>query len=311
MKYVIRVILFSIIYCGTAQAATINKKILSLPITTISGENLTLDQYRGKKPIYIKFWATWCQPCRKQMPHFQHTQKKFGDKVKVIAVNLGMNDSLKLIKKTKNEFGLTMSIAIDKSGILAQSFKLIGTPLHVLIDKNGTIVHTGFKASREIDKKIQLLASNKTTDIPDISLLSLPKSGSKSLVKNIRHKNTVLFFVATWCDWYLKESRPTMSKKCINAQLSINHLYKKYPEYNWVGLASRLWTGNKELAKYKKKFTIIHPISVDTSNEGFFTYKVKDFPTLIMISNGKEVFRVKDFNDLKGISNKLKQLGSM
>jgi len=311
MKYIALILFIFSMSCAVAQAATISPKILSLPITTLTGETITLGDYKGNQPIYLKFWATWCRPCRKQMPHFQHIQKKYGNKIKVIAVNLGVNDSsISLVNDTKDEFGLTMPIAIDTSGKLAQAFNLIGTPYHILIDKKGSIVHTGFEASKELDKKIQLLINNKATSLPDISLPPASNFKPQQLTRNISKKTSVLFFVATWCDWYLKESRTAMSKKCVDAQNSINTLYQQFPQYNWIGIASRLWTGEKELAEYKKKYNIFHPIAIDTTNETFFKYKVKNFPTLILIKNGNEVMRVTNFSNQAQLTDKLKQYGS-
>jgi len=229
------------------------------------------------------------------------------NKIKVIAINIGVNDSIKLVNETKNEFGLTMPIAIDTSGDLAQAFNLIGTPFHVLIDKKGNIIHTGFDASSELDKKIEFLSTNNSTNQKEVSLQSNETIKSPPQFNDLQKKDTILFFVATWCDWYLKESRPDISTRCINAQNTINTLYKKFPEYNWVGVVSRLWTGDEELKKYSEKYNISHPLAIDISNELFFKYKVKNFPTLIVLNNGKQVLRINEFNDIEYLANKLKQ----
>lgn len=304
MKQLITTMLLLSMLLKIVHASTLDQETLALPITTLAGETINLGQYKNNTPVYLKFWATWCQPCRKQMPHFQHTQEKYGEKIKVIAINLGVNDSIKRVNETKNEFGLSMPIAIDSSGKLAQAFNLIGTPYHVLIDKNGNIVHTGFEASKELDKKIQLLIAKKPSDLADISVSS--GSNTPIEIKSNTNKLTALFFTATWCDWYLKDSRPAMSKNCIDAQNAINTLYQKFPEYNWIGITSRLWTGEKELNTYKKKYKIVHPIAIDTSNDTFFTYKVKKFPTLILIKNGKELVRIAEFDDQEKLIRNLK-----
>ena len=85
---------------------------------------------------------------------------------------MGVNDDLNSVKATKNEFKLTMPIAIDTSGELAQSFNLIGTPYHILISKEGNIVHKGHKASKALDKKVQLLAASKAKNLPEIGRAS-------------------------------------------------------------------------------------------------------------------------------------------
>jgi len=290
------------------HASMLSEEILSLPITTLTDRTINLGQYKGKKPVYLKFWATWCRPCRKQMPHFQHVQEKYGEKMQLIGINIGVNDNVDFIRGTKNEFGLTMPITIDVSGKLAQTFNLVGTPFHVLIDKSGNIVHKGHKASKALDKKIELLTSGKSTDLPNVSVSF--SSGTQSGIKIGKNKYTALFFISTWCNWYLKESRPEVSGNCIDAQKSINAIYKQFPQYNWVGIATRLWTGEKELAEYKIKFDVVHSLKIDTSNKLFFDYHVKNFPALILLKDGEEILRVSKFNNQKQLKNKLRELVS-
>lgn len=76
------------------KASNLSEELLNMPISLISGEVVTLKQYQGKKPVYLKFWATWCKPCRKQMPHFEQITQQYGDNLQVIAINLGINDDL-------------------------------------------------------------------------------------------------------------------------------------------------------------------------------------------------------------------------
>ncbi|VAX01705.1 hypothetical protein MNBD_GAMMA22-2095 [hydrothermal vent metagenome] len=306
MKQLIWIVfMFSVI--GGVSANPIDSTILSLPIKTLDGSVITLSDYKGKQAVYLKFWATWCQPCRKQMPHFEKVQKQYGKQLKVIAINLGVNDSQQLVKDTKNEFGLSMSIAIDTSGALAQAFGIIGTPFHILIDKKANIIHKGFDVSTELDNKLKIVSKNKSVKLNNESHKTPKVKQVTTILNNIETDNTVLFFVATWCDWYLKESRPAISKQCVNAQKAINILYRKFPNYNWIGVVSRLWTGENELNKYIKKYTIKHPVAIDTENKVFYQYGVKNFPTLIVLHQGKEVLRLTNFNKRKDLITELKQ----
>ena len=95
-----------------------------------------------------------------------------------------------------------------------------------------------------------------------------------------------------------------MSSNCINAQNLANELYNKYSHLNWQGVLTRLWTGEKELNEYKKKYGVQFPLEVDATNGMFFNYGVKNSPTLIAINDGKEIFRINDFSDPKSVSSK-------
>ena len=244
----------------TAQATmnSIGKQYMqNISFATLSGDTLSLNDIKNDKPVYLKFWASWCQPCREHMPHLQKTYEKYGKDISVIAINIGINDNPDSITATINEFNLTMPIAIDKSGKLFQAFNAIGTPYHVLLDKEGNIVFKGNQASTQLNDAIEHLTKNDTADLPSITLDKHLNSTSALDVQT--NKPTALFFTSAWCDWYLEESRPQMSKNCIRAQNKMNSLSKQFSGINWIGILSRLWTGDKELSEYKKNtISIIH-----------------------------------------------------
>lgn len=207
---------------------------------------------------------------------------------------------------TLREFGLTLPVALDSTGKLSKAFNMIGTPYHVLIDKTGNVVHHGHKASKELDSKLAQLSDRQVADLPSTPL---QHASARSLNLN-QHtdKLSVLFFLSTWCDWYLKDTRPGMSANCTNAQQLVNTLYEDTPQLNWQGIVSRLWTGNKELAAYKEKYHIAHPLVVDTSGDIFLEYGVKSLPTLILTKNGREIFSETDFSDPVALTKTVKQI---
>lgn len=282
------------------NSTNLPEKLLNIPINLISGETTSLSEYEGKKAVYIKFWATWCQPCLKEMPHFEHVKNEYGDYVEVIGINIGINDDIKAIEATIKEFGLTMPMAIDKSGDLAQAFKFIGTPYHLLFDRNLNLIHRGHKANESLDNKIALISQSKSVDLLNIDSLSENEPNLKIDLND--DKIHALFFTATWCDWYLKESRPQSSNNCISGQKNVNTLSATYPDIIWNGIVSRLWTGNKDLSDYKKKYSINHSIDIDMSNSLFHQYSVNDLPTLLLIKNNKVILKVTNFSDSKELT---------
>ena len=76
-----------------AEPGTTGAEIFDLPITTLSGDTFTLGDYQNRQPVYLKFWATWCQPCRKEMPHLStwlSTEKTLINSSTVIPAQAGI-----------------------------------------------------------------------------------------------------------------------------------------------------------------------------------------------------------------------------
>ena len=67
---------------GASRARGVGQRLLSQPgpaatLTSIDGERIELARYYGKQPVYLKFWATWCVPCREQMPAFEKSRPRW------------------------------------------------------------------------------------------------------------------------------------------------------------------------------------------------------------------------------------------
>jgi len=278
----------------SSMASNVPERILNLPIRLDNGHVTSLADYANKQPVYLKFWATWCQPCRQQMPHFQSIQEQYGNKIKVIAINIDLNESEKAIQATRDEFGLTMAMAIDEDKTLANNMQLIGTPYHLLFDKQMNLVHVTHDADDVLDSKIATLALDDPLEIlSKQSLVSTEQALKLPLNDGNIH---ALFFTATWCDWYLKDSRPEYAKRCERGQVVVNKVSDKFPNIRWHGIVSRLWTGEQELKEYQEKYKTPFTSYVDKSNQLFLQYNIEQLPTLILVKDNVIIKRISDYD---------------
>lgn len=131
--------------------------------TTITGEAFNLSDYKGKKPVYLKFWATWCSYCKAEMPHLNSIKQNYGDDIQVITINVGMNDSIKNINHFFQNQGYQLPTIFDQKGELTSRFGVVGTPHHVLIDREGKIAYRTFLATDQLDQQIKDWADNKVS----------------------------------------------------------------------------------------------------------------------------------------------------
>ena len=115
----------------------IPKPISSLIFEDFSGNEINLNQYNGKLVI-INFWATWCAPCKKEMPSLDKLyQDKNFKNLQVFAVNMEQPNTLKT-KKFFDDLNIKkLSIFFDSNLNFVKEFKLRGVPTTVLINKKG------------------------------------------------------------------------------------------------------------------------------------------------------------------------------
>lgn len=144
---------------GVAQAGTaVGEAAPAFSSTTVNGRLFSLASYKGDKPVYIKFWATWCSYCKAEMPHFKQLREQYGEAVKFITVNVGMNDSVANINAFFNQQGYRVPTIFDAKGDLTREYGVIGTPQHVLIDRSGKVAYRTFLATDELDERLALWA---------------------------------------------------------------------------------------------------------------------------------------------------------
>nr|WP_090858256.1 TlpA disulfide reductase family protein [Paraliobacillus sp. PM-2] len=111
-------------------------------LNTLTGDEVTLSDYRGKR-IMLNFWATWCPPCRAEMPAMQQFFEQ--NNVEILAVNLtDTEDRLQDVVDFVDEFGLTFSILLDEKSELAVTYQIRPIPTTFMIDSKGVIQHKSF-----------------------------------------------------------------------------------------------------------------------------------------------------------------------
>lgn len=269
------------------------------PLLPVQGDINNLAPLVGKKSLFVKFWATWCKPCMEQMPHFEHVQKTMGDRINVVAINIDLNETAENIDNVIARYNLTMPVSRDATGKLARALGLKGTPYSVLINKAGEIVHTGHKADEAIDRKIAILAGSENDTLPAIYIknsnheVTVPKTGT-----------AVLFFAATWCDWYLADTRPKLSKRCEAGQqwLANEHFSDDIVVRHIV---NHLWTDDAAVRDYKTKYGFTSDIVIDDNGDSFLGFNIRQVPTLIVVKEGKITVHSSDPDEFPKIMSEL------
>lgn len=141
---------FSVKRAPSAGTASINESISAnsakdnpapdFTLSKLGGGTISLSEFKGKKPVVVDFWASWCPNCRRDMPKLNNFYEKYKDKVEVIGVNLQEGEGT--VQDFINSRGISFSIALDPAGQASRAFGIQYTNTHFLIDINGNLVRT-------------------------------------------------------------------------------------------------------------------------------------------------------------------------
>lgn len=108
-------------------------------LMTIDGEKMSLSSLEGKKVI-LNFWATWCPPCRKEMPDMQKIHDDYEGEVVVAAVNLTSSEkNIDSVKRFVDELGLSFPVLLDEDGKINKQFEVLSYPTSYIVNEKGVI----------------------------------------------------------------------------------------------------------------------------------------------------------------------------
>jgi peroxiredoxin len=114
---------------------------LDFSLKTIDGTDVRLQDYRGKKIVHLLFWATWCPHCLMEMPKVKEIYHSLDSNTyEILTINVGINDTLKRIRKIQKKYEIPCKILLDEKGDVTKKCKIVGVPCHILIGKDGIII---------------------------------------------------------------------------------------------------------------------------------------------------------------------------
>ena len=155
---------------STTNAAVSEVSYAAPPINlrTLDGSMFNLEQYRGKV-VLVNFWATWCEPCKKETPDLQAAYERLADQGFVIVgvdlfdgetkAGVSAEQAEAKVRQFGEQYGVTYPIALDETGSVAQAYKIYPIPVSYFIDREGTVrfVRIGGLTTEEVEELFRKL----------------------------------------------------------------------------------------------------------------------------------------------------------
>lgn len=139
-----------------ALAASSSGPAANFTLKSAGGENIRLSEYRGQV-VLLNFWASWCGPCRQEMPELDALHQKYeGLGFTVFGVNV--EQDRKMADKVLRDIPVSFPILFDDQNEVSELYDVDAMPVTVLVDRSGDIrfMHRGYKPGYEIEYEAQI-----------------------------------------------------------------------------------------------------------------------------------------------------------
>lgn len=124
-------------------------------VHTLDGKAANLDQYIGKGPVLLEFWATWCSNCKELEPKLLDMVKKYSPRVTFVDVAVSVNESPERVKLYAQKYHYTHDVVFDTDGSAVSAYNVPATSYVVLINKAGKVVYTGLGGDQDLETAIK------------------------------------------------------------------------------------------------------------------------------------------------------------
>ncbi len=124
---------------ATVEAAQVGFLAPDFNLSSLDSQEIGLLDLKGK-PVILNFWASWCPPCKAEMPAFEQAFQEYqATDLQIIAINATDQDSQSDVSRFIQQHGITFPIPLDSTGSVSRDYLIHSLPTTYFIDKNGVI----------------------------------------------------------------------------------------------------------------------------------------------------------------------------
>jgi peroxiredoxin len=138
----------------TPDQAQVGALAPDFELQNLKGETVRLSDYQGK-PVLVNFWATWCAPCKLEMPNFQKYYEKYPGQFEILAIEYG--EPVDTVSRFARDMGLTFPILSDPDAKVHALYRFLGYPTSYIIDQKGVLrfQHVGLMDEDALEKYLK------------------------------------------------------------------------------------------------------------------------------------------------------------
>jgi len=156
------------------NAVELQDTVPDFTLKSMGGQNLRLEEFRGQV-VLINFWASWCGPCRQEMPILQKIHERY-EPLGFTVLGVNVDEEQAKARRIVERLDIDFPLLLDTDQLVSEAYDVNAMPYSVLVDRDGTInyIHRGYKPGDEnqyVNRLKQLLRAPSVQAVPTVSTL--------------------------------------------------------------------------------------------------------------------------------------------
>jgi thiol-disulfide isomerase/thioredoxin len=118
-------------------------------VKDLDGAPVDLGQVLGKEPLFLEWWATWCEQCDALLPRVRAAKAEVGDKVRFLGINVAVNQSPERVRRYVESNDVPFRTLYDSEGTSTRAYAAPATSYVVIVDRKGRVAYTGIGGDQD------------------------------------------------------------------------------------------------------------------------------------------------------------------
>jgi thiol-disulfide isomerase/thioredoxin len=128
-------------------------------VNDLNGRPVDLGQYLGKRPLFLEFWATWCEQCEDLLPKLRAASSRYRDKVEFFGINVTVNQTPERVREYLESRQPGFRVLYDDQGASIRAFEVPATSYVVVVDRAGKVAYTGVGGAQDFEAALRKVAT--------------------------------------------------------------------------------------------------------------------------------------------------------
>jgi thiol-disulfide isomerase/thioredoxin len=145
-----------------AQESTIEvgSRAPVVSVHDLDGKSVDLGRYIGTRPVFLEFWATWCESCQQLLPRVRAAHAAYGKQVEFIGVNIAVNQTPERVRSYLETESPPFRTLYDDEGNSTRAYQVPATSYVVILDRSGLVVYTGSGGTQTFDRALRQVTTH-------------------------------------------------------------------------------------------------------------------------------------------------------